>query len=59
MIKTSTTKTIEGKVVRNPYGNWSDVDKGIYVDGENVESIFNGYIGKKIKVVIQECEDNG
>jgi len=54
---------IEGLVERNPYGPWSDVDHGIYVDGERVANadtydytIFDSFIGKKIKITIEEVE---
>lgn len=33
------TKTISGEVVENPYGNWSDVDKGWYI-GEMIFKLF-------------------
>jgi len=56
-------KVIEGKVIQNPYGNWDDVDKGWYVDEEDILSIIQDYEDKKIKITIELIEpekvDNG
>ena len=46
-------RIIEGEVKKNPYGNWDDVDKGIYVNGENIKDIFLDYIGEMIKITIK------
>lgn len=51
-----TITVIDGKVVLNPYGDWSDVATGIYFDGNNIENIFSRYIGKRIRVMIEEIE---
>lgn len=50
-------KTIIGEVVINPYGDWSDVDMGVYFDGDNVESIFRDYGGRRLRVTIEEVEE--
>lgn len=68
MSKTTTTKTvIEGICVENPYGNWSDVDKGVYVGGEQIvwnntsipylSTFLNDFIGKNIRITIEEIKE--
>lgn len=56
-------KVIEGKVIQNPYGDWDDVDRGWYIDGENILSLIQDYEDKKIKITIElvkeEKVDNG
>lgn len=51
-------KVYEGVVEENPWGNWSDVDKGIYIDGERVAregwNVFSDYEGKRVRVTIEE-----
>ena len=46
-------RVISGKVKYNPYGNWDDVDKGIFLDGHNINTIFAPYIDKNIKITIE------
>lgn len=48
---------IEGNVRRDPYGSFEDCSPGLYLDGENVEYLFNGYEGKKLRVTIEEIEE--
>lgn len=61
-----------GKVRENPFGNWSDVDKGIYLDSERLVSAPIGYgtwcapnifddlglVGRKIKITIEILQDD-
>ena len=58
----STTVTYEGLVEENPYGSWSDVSHGVFVGGDKVcasneRSIFDDYIGRRIRVTIQVLPD--
>lgn len=46
-----------GKIRRNIHGDWSDVDKGLFIDHGMIESIFNDYIGRNIKITIEIDED--
>lgn len=61
---------IEGKVKVNPYGDWSDVDKGLYVGGDLI--VFDGggafgsslgntflddYVGKNVRITIEVLPD--
>ena len=57
---------IDGIVEVNPFGNWSDVDKGVFVGGERMFSydfvgahIFDDYdlVGKNIRITIEVVED--
>jgi len=52
-----TIKIITGKVAWDIYGGWSDVVRGLFIDTLKVESIFNEYVGKNIKVTIEVVED--
>jgi len=50
--------TLDGLVRRNPYGNWSDVDKGLYIDDDNIDNfIENNYKGRRIKITIEVLEE--
>lgn len=51
------TQTLEGKVKENPWGDWSDVDKGVFIGLDEVNSIFREFEGRKIKVTIEEIVD--
>lgn len=46
----------EGIVKENIYGNWSDVDKGIFIDGNNVNNFFDKYLNKNIRVTVEVIE---
>lgn len=52
-----TIKIIEGKVEFNRYGNWDDVDKGWFLDGRLLNSIFREYGDRKIRVTIEEIDE--
>lgn len=47
------TKIIAGKIVENPYGNWSDVDTGWYIGFDRIDSFLNSYEGKNVKITIE------
>lgn len=47
------SKIITGKIVENPYGNWSDVDQGWYIGYDNIETILKNYEGKNVKITIE------
>ncbi len=48
---------IEGKVARDIYGSWDDCSPGLYVDSDMVETLFSDYIGKNVKITIEEIEE--
>ena len=53
-------KIILGNVERDPYGSWDDCSPGLYLNRDLLETIFNKYEGKKIRVTIEEIvEDDG
>ena len=54
----TTVRIIIGKVVRDPFSRFQDCSPGLYLNDRKVESIFSGYEGKKIKVIISEEDSN-
>lgn len=52
------TKTISGEVVENPYGNWSDVDRGWYIGSDKVQTLLYEYEGKNVKITIEVLPEN-
>lgn len=52
------TKTISGEVVENPYGNWSDVDRGWYIGGDDIQTLLREYEGKNVKITIEVLPEN-
>lgn len=56
---------IEGKVRENPYGNWSDVDTGLYVGGKQLfpwgmypePNFLDEYVGKNVRITIEVIEE--
>ena len=55
-IETKTTTVVSGKVATNSYGNWDDVDKGLFVGGDKIETVLWDYKGKNVKITIEEME---
>lgn len=53
-MSTKEIKIIQGKVEIDPYGSWSDVDRGIFIDGSKVDYLISNYAGKTIKITIEE-----
>jgi hypothetical protein len=52
-------KTYAGKVRVNPYGDWSDVSKGIQIGVSDwIENIFTDLEGKNVKVTIEILPDD-
>ena len=52
-----TAIVISGKLERNPYGDWSDVDKGLYVGSEDIDHILMDYEGKDVRITIEEIRE--
>jgi hypothetical protein len=52
-----TVEIIEGKVERDIFGSWDDCYPGLYLESDMIESIFSEYLGKNIKVTIEEIEN--
>jgi hypothetical protein len=62
---TKEIKIIEGKVGKDIYGSWDDCSSGlyldsdmIYLDSDLISTIFYNYLGKNIKVTIEEVESS-
>lgn len=51
------TETITGLVKRDRYGSWSDCSPGLYVDFDKVETVFEKYVGKNIKITVEILEE--
>lgn len=49
---------LEGPVVFNPYGNYEDVVKGLYIGTDNIKTPFYDLEGKNVKVLIEIVEDS-
>lgn len=53
-------KVIEGLVEVNPYGDWTDCDRGTYVGGNRVAapggSPFDEFKGRHIRITIEEID---
>lgn len=49
---------LEGPVVFNPYGNYEDVVKGLYIGTDNIKTPFYDLEGKNVKVLIELVEDS-
>lgn len=48
---------IVGTVEINPFGDWDDVDKGTYVNHENILNTINQFSGRIIKITIEEIPE--
>lgn len=53
---TKEIRIVEGNVRRDVFGSWSDCSPGLYIDTDMVETIFNAYKGKRIRVTIEVVE---
>jgi hypothetical protein len=56
------TRILTGLVGEDVFGPWEDVDQGIFINGDKVcasnqYSIFDDYIGRRIRVTIQVLPD--
>jgi len=50
---TKEIKIIEGDVRRDVFGSWDDCSPGLYIETDMVETIFNQYRGRRIRVTIE------
>ena len=50
---TKTVTVITGKVQDDVFGSWEDCSPGTYIGHDKVDSIFNNFYGKNIKVTIE------
>lgn len=50
---TKTITIITGKVQDDVYGSWEDCSPGTYIGFDKVNSIFDNFHGKNIKVTIE------
>jgi len=58
-MKTTYTKTVlQGQLRENPWGNWSDVDKGLFVGSDKIESSLWDLVGKNVKITIEEIDED-
>jgi hypothetical protein len=46
-----------GKLEEDPYGTWSDVDRGYFIDGDSVRSMLRPFKNKKIRLIIEEVDE--
>ena len=51
-----TITIIEGKIERDVFGSWEDCSPGLYVDSDMIETIFDRFRGKTLKITIEEIE---
>lgn len=51
-----TVKTLSGSIRRDVFGSWSDCDPGLYIGNEMIESVFREYMGRRIKITIEEVD---
>jgi len=57
MSNEKTITVINGKVATNIHGNWEDCDPGLYLGDIRVETIFNKFHNKTIKVTIEVLDN--
>lgn len=50
-------ETYEGKIERDIYGSWDDCDPGLYFGSQLIEALFSEFVGKKVKVTIEEIKE--
>lgn len=55
---TKIIKQITGKVQYDVFGSWEDCSPGLYIDYEKVCNLFSDYEGKKLRVTIEEIDDD-
>jgi len=48
--------TITGKVDRDIYGSFEDYSPGLYIGDDKIDAMLNPYLGKNVKITIQEIE---
>ena len=49
-------ETYKGQIRRDVFGSWDDCSPGLYIDHDMVESIFNNFTGKTVRVTIEVIE---
>ena len=52
-----TVTILKGKVRINPWGDWSDVDKGVYVGDNRIDSEVRYFNGSTVKITIEIIDD--
>lgn len=57
MIKEEKKLIITGKVDRDIFGSYEDCSPGLYIGPDYLESCFNLYLGKTVKVTIEEINE--
>lgn len=56
MIRETKWITITGKVDRDIYGSFEDYSPGLYIGDDKIDAMLNPYLGKNVKITIQEIE---
>lgn len=56
-MKLSSATVYAGKIMRDAFGSWDDCNPGLYIDHDMIETIFSKFIGKNVKITIEEIED--
>jgi hypothetical protein len=53
MARVSAPEIYEGEVQEDIYGSWEDCSPGLYLDSDMVDTLFQPYKGKKVRVTIE------
>jgi hypothetical protein len=53
----SKTVVLTGKLEQDIYGNWSDVDKGLFIDSDKINSILWDFLHKNVRLTIEEIDN--
>jgi len=54
MIISKTTTTLTGRVEWDVFGSYEDCSPGLYVQNDKVESVLSDYVGKEVRITIEE-----
>ena len=47
----------EGTIDRDVFGSWSDCSPGLYIDHDLIDTIFQKYEGRKVRIIIEPVEE--
>lgn len=51
-------KIYEGEIEKDIYGSWDDCNPGLYFGANLIETLFSEFVGKKVKITIEELEED-
>ena len=52
-----TITILTGKIERDVFGSWDDCDTGLYIDTDMLDTIFNRFRGKTLRITIEEIQE--